>query len=71
MFISFRLMVFAALLTVVTYCLSCLWGVLNAFLGPSLTAYLLFFATTFGLMTAMMFVLSLIGIFANGRLSLS
>ena len=71
MFISFRLMAFAGLLAVVSYCSAYLWAALNAFLGSSPTAYLLFFATTFGLMTVMMFVLSLLGIFADGRLSLS
>lgn len=70
MVVSLRLMVFAALLTVVSYFLAYFWSRLDAFLGPSPTAYVLFFATTFGLMTAMMFTLSLLGIFAGGRLNL-
>ena len=70
MLVSYRLMAFAAPLTIVCYSLSCLWVALDAFLGASPMAYLLFFATTFGLMTVVMFVLSLLGIFADGRLSL-
>jgi hypothetical protein len=70
MLVSFRLMAFAALLAVLSYCLSYLWAALDAFLGPSPTAYLLFFATSFGVMTVMMFVLSLLGIFAGGKLNL-
>jgi hypothetical protein len=68
--ISFRLMGFAALLTIVSYCSAYLWATLDTLLGSSPTAYLIFFATTFGMMTVMMFALSLLGVFADGRLNL-
>jgi hypothetical protein len=63
-------MTFAALLAIVSYCSACFWATLDTSLGRSPTSYLLFFATTFGLMTVMMFTLSLLGVFADGKLNL-
>jgi len=71
MYVSYRLVLFAGLLTLTAYASATAWASISAALGQTVTAYLVFLPTIFGLMAVLLFTLSLLGIFADGKLDLS